>query len=199
MLSNEITELLAAWRSGDLHARERVSELVYARLKALAVQRFSRESAGHTLQPTALLHEVLLRLWGSAATPKDRQHLFALASLHMRSILLDHARARLAQKRGGAPIQVDLNLQILQPDDSPEAFDAVGMRHANAQAAVDFLALEQAIQQLEQQDPRTAQMLCLHYFGGLDQAEIDEQLALSLSSVERGLRFARAWLKQALS
>ena len=193
MNSNAITELLNLWRAGDVQAREQVSTLVYARLKALAVQRFTGESAGHTLQPTALLHEALLRLWGSAATPRDQQHLFALASMHMRSILLDHARAKLAQKRGGGALQIDL----APLDDIAAAANSVGP--SSAQPAVDFLALEQAIAQLEQQDPRTAQMLCLHYFGGLDQSNIAEQLALSLTSVERGLRFARAYLKQALS
>jgi RNA polymerase sigma factor (TIGR02999 family) len=191
MGSIEITELLNAWRAGDAVARERVSSLVYARLKALAVQRFARESSGHTLQPTALLHEALLRLWGSEVTPRDRQHLFALASMHMRSILLDHARARLAQKRGGDAVKVLVG--------SLDEVAAERSGHSGAQAAIDFLALEQAIVQLELDDPRTAQMLCLHYFGGLEQGEIAEQLALSLTTVERGLRFARAWLKQTLN
>ncbi len=126
-----------------------------------------------------------MRLWGADATPNDRQHLFALASMHMRSILFDHARARLAQKRGGSAFKVTLGVLAEGSADS-------------AQDAVDFMALEQAIQRLESEDSRTAKMLCLHYFGGLDQREIAEQMLLSLTTVERGLRFARAWLKDAL-
>ena len=153
-----------------------------------------RPSIGRPIQRDRTVNTLTCHdMASSAATPLDQQHLFALASMHMRSILLDHARAKLAQKRGGGALQIDL----APLDDIAAAANSVGP--SSAQPAVDFLALEQAIAQLEQQDPRTAQMLCLHYFGGLDQANIAEQLALSLTSVERGLRFARAYLKQALS
>jgi RNA polymerase sigma factor (TIGR02999 family) len=179
MTDASITELLDAWRSGDANARARVSALVYQRLHQIARQRC--EQLHGTLQPTALLHEALLRLWEGAMVPNDRQHLYALASTHMRAILVDQARRRLADKRGAGTLIVTLGAA------------------AGAMAEVNYLELEDALQRLEREDARTATMLVLSYFGGLDQAEIAANMALSLSTVERGLRFGRAWLKDALT
>lgn len=183
MADNAITGLIDAWRSGDVSARDRLSTLVYAQLHAMAEQRVGRDAANATLQPTALVHEALMHLWQTPERPKNRSHLFALAALQMRSILVDYARARAASKRGGDAVRVTLD---------PAAEHLVA-------AESDFLELEDALLALEREDAKSAEAMTLNYFGGLNQDEIAEVQAVSLSTVERSLRFGRAWLKRALS
>jgi RNA polymerase sigma factor (TIGR02999 family) len=178
-----ITQLLLAWNSGDLSARNKVSALVYDRLKDIAEQRFARERAGLTLQPTALLHEAFVRLWKSDVTPSNSRHFYALAAVHMRSILVDHARRKLADKRGGQQERCLLENVPLGDD----------------MASVEFLDLDNALVALEREDAAIAKMLELSYFGGLEQTDIAKVMQISLSTVERGLRFGRAWLKRALT
>jgi RNA polymerase sigma factor (TIGR02999 family) len=183
MAERAITGLIDAWRGGDVSARDRLSTLVYAQLHAMAEQRCGPGAASATLQPTALVHEALLHLWQAPDRPRNRAHLFALAALQMRSILVDYARARSASKRGGDALRVTL-------DPASEQMVA---------AETGFLELEDALLALEREDPRSAEAVTLNYFGGLNQEDIAEVQAVSLSTVERSLRFGRAWLKRALT
>lgn len=183
MADNAITGLIDAWRSGDVSARDRLSTLVYAQLHAMAEQRCGRDARSATLQPTALVHEALMHLWQTPDRPRNRAHLFALAALQMRSILVDYARARSASKRGGDALRV--------------TFDPAAEHLATAETG--FLELEDALTALEREDARSAEAMTLSYFGGLGQEEIADVQSVSLSTVERSLRFGRAWLKRALS
>jgi len=176
----ELTALLSAWRAGEAGARDRLSILIYDQLKGLAYSRFAREGSMQTLQPTALVHEALMRLWQAAEQPQNRAHLFALAALHMRSILIDYARAKGAERRGGNQPQLTL-----------ERFEELVPA-----ATSDFLELEEALCALEREEPRAAEAITLSYFGGLSQEEIAEYQGASLSTVERSLRFGKAWLRR---
>ena len=174
-----VTRLLQAWQAGDGHAMDQLSDLVYQQLRQIAQRRLTRERCGHTLQPTALVNEAYLRLLeGGQMHWQDRAHFFATASLHMRAILVDHARARLAQKRGGDPLQVTFQEGQVAAD---------GMHEA------DFLLLDEAMRELAGQDERSARMIELSYFSGLGREEIACVLGVSLPTVDRGLGFARAW------
>lgn len=183
MADNAITGLIDAWRGGDASARDQLSTLVYAQLHAMAEQRCGRDAGNATLQPTALVHEALMHLWQTPDRPKNRAHLFALAALQMRSILTDYARARSASKRGGDAVRVTFD---------PAAENLIAVE-------TDFLELEDALLALEREDAKSAEAVTMNYFGGLNQQEIAEVQAVSLSTVERSLRFGRAWLKRALA
>ncbi len=179
----DITVMLHAMREGDASAAEAVSAAVYGQLRELARRRLASEREDHTLQPTALVHEAYLRLLGSSTDWRNRLHFFATAALHMRSILVDHARARQASKRGGDLLRVTLSDAVLDP---------------STDAADGLLALDQALRQLEGADPRTARVIELTYFGGLTRDEIADLLDISTPTVDRALRFGRAWLKHAI-
>jgi RNA polymerase sigma factor (TIGR02999 family) len=183
--SGNITVLLKAWQGGDRAAFERLSASVYDELRSMARRRLASERGGHTLQPTALVHEAYMRLVDGDVDWRDRAHFFATAALHMRSVLVDHARARLADKRGGGALRVTLD---------ERSAGASG----DADADADFLALDEALRTLEREDPRTAKVIELTYFGGLKREEIAHVLEVSVPTVDRGLRFGRAWLKQSL-
>lgn len=179
-----VTRLLHAWQAGDGQAMDELSDLVYQQLRQIARRRLSRERDAHTLQPTALVNEAYVRLLeGGQMHWQDRAHFFATASLHMRAILVDHARARLAQKRGGDARQVTLEEGRIAGD---------GMHEA------DFLLLDEAMRELARHDPRSARMIELSYFSGLLREEIACVLGVSVPTVDRGLRFARAWLRSRL-
>lgn len=182
---SDITVLLKAWQGGDRAAFERLSASVYDELRSMARRRLASERGEHTLQPTALVHEAYLRLVEGDVDWRDRAHFFATAALHMRSVLVDHARARLADKRGGGALRVTLD---------ERSAGAAG----DADADADFLALDEALRTLESEDPRTARVIELTYFGGLKREEIAHVLEVSVPTVDRGLRFGRAWLKQSL-
>jgi RNA polymerase sigma factor (TIGR02999 family) len=178
-----LTGLLHAWQQGDGRAFSRLFEQVYAQLKSIAANRLRGGAPGVTLTPTELLHEAVLR---AAEVPKDfknRAHFFATMSLMIRATLVDHARARAAQKRGGDAVRVTLT----QGDAGEESMVA------------DILALDQALIRLEALDPRTSEVLHLTYFAGLDRQQIVDVLQLSLATVDRELRFARAWLSKELA
>lgn len=175
-----ITALLHAWRDGDAGALSQLTELVYAHLRTLARQRL-RGAEPSTLDPTALVHESFLRLCNAEVDWRDRAHFFALAALHMRNALIDHARARQADKRGGGALHVTL---------APDAATA---------ATPELLALDEALRRLESEDARTGKIIELTYFGGLNRDEIAHVLAVSVPTVDRGLRFGRAWLKRELA
>jgi len=178
-----ITDLLLRWRQGDDLALERLTPYVYDELRRIATALFNREPAGHTLQPTALVHEAFINLADANVTWEDRAHFFAMAARMMRRILLDHARARRAQKRGGGAPMVTFN------DSVP----------GTAGPDVALLDLDRVIEELAAQDPRKAELVELRQFGGLTLEEIGEVTGLSVSTVQRELRFAKAWLTRRLA
>ncbi len=181
---SDLTRLLREWHDGDGQVFSAVIEQAYSALKRIAARRVGERGGAVTLSPTELVHEAAL---GMMRAPKDfanRVHFYATMSLAMRSILVDHARARAADKRGGDEVRVSLS----RVDGSDEG----GL-------AVDLLALEQALAQLEAIDPRCGQIMQLTYFGGLQQEEIALVLNVSVPTVKRDLRFARSWLLKAIA
>jgi RNA polymerase sigma-70 factor (ECF subfamily) len=185
--AGEVTLLLRAWRDGDPEALERLIPLVYGELRGLADRRMAAEGAGHTLQATALVHEAYLRLAGGE-TPRwqDRAHFFAVASRLMRRLLVDHARARLAGKRGGgAP-----NLALAE---------GLAVAAAPAPSPEELLALDDALSALAEISPRLARVVELRFFGGLTLRETATELGVSTATVIGEARLARAWLFRRLS
>jgi RNA polymerase sigma-70 factor (ECF subfamily) len=181
----DVTSLLARWQAGEDGAHDRVAEVVYPELRRIAAAYLRRERSNHTLQPTALVHEAFLRLVDAGSLRFDcRQQFFALAAQLMRHILVDHARAALAQKRGGDAAKVSLEGLDL-PD--------------HQLAAGRFLELHDALDRLADHDPRKARIIELRYFGGLTLEEAAEVLGISRATAHREQRFAEAWLSEALS
>lgn len=156
--------------------------VVYPELRAIAQRQLSGESEGHTLQPTALVHEAYLRLVGAEIAWEDRKHFFAVAARAMRRVLVDHARARRRDKRGGDAVLVTLDDQLAIDDRS----------------GVDLVALDEALDRLAVQDERKARAIELHFFGGLTYEETARALDVSPATVDRDLRMAKAWLLQQL-
>lgn len=188
--ASAVTALLHTWRGSDSHALEQLTPLVYAELRKRAGYLFSGESAGHTLQPTALVNELYGRLVGVEVDWQDRAHFYALCSRIMRNILVDHAKARRAEKRGGNRVVVSL-------DDIGVAVDA-GDRHDRQTETEDLLSLDEALQRLAAHDQRKAELLEMQVFGGLSFREMGFLTGLSTTTLDRDLRFARAWLKSQL-
>lgn len=183
----EITALLARLRDGDQTAAERLFPLVYDQLRHLARHYLQQESLQHTLQPTALVHELYLRLFNPLGdsepiTWHDRQHFFAVAARQMRRLLVDHARAKHAAKRAGDWQRVELTADAAH----------------TAPLSIDLLALDQTLARLEADHPRAAKVVELRYFGGLTEAEAAEALGIGLTTLKRDWEFARAWLYQQL-
>lgn len=179
--SPALTDLLHAWSEGEGAAFHRVVDLAYDQLKQIAVQRLRSRQQAVTLTPTELLHDALLRVVDAPRDWKNRAHFFASMSLFIRATLVDHARARGAAKRGDGPA-VSLSLV-----DSGEP-----------SMAAELLAFDQALHRLADLDPRGAEVLHLTYFAGLDREQIAGVLGVSLSSIDRDLRFTRAWLREEL-
>jgi RNA polymerase sigma factor (TIGR02999 family) len=181
--STEITKLLQAWSGGDAAALDRLAEQVYSELRAMARRYMKNERPDHTLQTTALVHEVYLRLVGEAKVEwRERAQFFAMAAKMMRRILVDAARARKSQKRGGMAVRVN--------------FDETALVSASGQP---ILALDEALTSFSQVAPRQAQVVELRYFGGLTEEEIVEALNISPRTVRRDWDFARAWLLRELN
>jgi RNA polymerase sigma factor (TIGR02999 family) len=180
-----VTILLRNWRQGDQAALNQVVEIVDRELHRLAAGYLRRERPGHTLQPTALVNEAFVRLVGQAGHQDfdSRSHFVAIAAHHMRQILVDYARRRLASKRGGGATVVSL-------DDAQAASDP---------RSVDLLALDDALEKLAAVDPRKARAMELKFFGGLQMAEIADVLGISIKTVEKDVRLGAAWLRSALS
>jgi RNA polymerase sigma factor (TIGR02999 family) len=175
----DVTHLLQQWSDGDRQALDRLVPLLYGHLRSLAHQRLRREEANPSLNTTGLVHEAYLRLVDlRRARFRDRAHFLAMASRIMRRLLVDHARARRAAKRGGGAATVELTeaLWISEP-----RVDAI-------------TGLDEALWRLEAIDPRQSEILEQRYFGGLSLEETAEAVGLSLATVKRELRFARAWL-----
>jgi RNA polymerase sigma factor (TIGR02999 family) len=180
---SDVTRLLQQWSDGDRQAVDRLVPLLYEHLRQLAHQRLRHEDASPTLNTTALVHEAYLKLVDlRRARFRDRAHFLAMASRIMRRLLVDHARARRAAKRGGGAAAVQLA-------------EALWISEPQAEAITE---LDEALQRLEALDPRQSQILEQRYFGGLSLEETAEAVGLSLATVKRELRFARAWLASEL-
>jgi RNA polymerase sigma-70 factor, ECF subfamily len=183
--ARDVTQLLVAWSRGDKAAFEHLAPLVEAELRHLARAFLGRESAGHTLQPTALINEAYLRLveWRSVEW-QDRAHFFAVAAKMMRRILVSHAINRGRQKRGGRAVVVPL--------DEAQAVSGTGR-------SADIVALDGALMKLAKFDERKSRLVELRFFGGLSEAEAAQVLNSSLRTVQREWSLARAWLFRELS
>ncbi len=177
--SHDVTRLLAEAGQGRKEAWEKLAPRVYEELRGLAESAMRRERAGHTLQPTALVHEAFLKLAGQDhANWENRKHFYGAAAEVMRRVLVNHALARKAAKRGGG-------LQPQPLDELSVAFEG---------ESADLLALDEALQRLSSMDGQQAKIVELRFFGGLTFPEVADALGVSLSTVERGWRVARAWL-----
>jgi len=188
--SADITGLLKAWGHGDESALEQLMPLVYAQLRAQARRYLRHEPAEATLQSTALVHELYLRLTRSHEIDwHDRAHFFALSAQIMRHILVDAARARTAFKRGGAERRVE-HSSPLDLDQMPTAQSDTGLM---------LCALDAALESLAQLDPRRAKVIELRFFGGLSVEETADLLQVSPQTVMRDWRLARIWLARELS
>jgi RNA polymerase sigma factor (TIGR02999 family) len=169
------TELLRDWRAGHPDALGRLTPLVYEELRRLARKYMRAERGNHTLQATAVVHEAFLRLVESEVSLQDQAHFFALASRLMRHVLVDHAKSRARIKRS-------VPSQEFSPEFAPPA------------ANIDVIHLDDALERLAELEPRLAQVVELHYFGGLTHGQIATAVAASTTTVQRDIRLARAWL-----
>lgn len=186
---NEITLLLDAWSAGDPSALEQLVPLVMADLRKIARAYLARERPGHTLQPTALINEVYLRIAGREVHWESRTQFLAGMAEIMRRILVDHARRRNSLKKGSGVV----NLSLDELRDIP-----IPMDNAISELEVDLVALDDALKGLAEVDARQARIVELRYFGGLTIEETAESLAISPTSVKREWRTARLWLLREL-
>jgi RNA polymerase sigma factor (TIGR02999 family) len=184
--ANQITTLLVEWRRGNRDAGDALIALVYPRLKRLAAGCLRRQRPDAMLQPTALVHELYMSLFGTEPiTLNDRTHFFAVAAQQLRRILLDHTRAARAQKRGGGQLRVTL----------PDLLEAPGADRC----IDDLIVLDEALTELANVDPRAAQVVEHRFFGGLNEKESAELLSISVATVKRDWDFAKAWLSRRLA
>jgi RNA polymerase sigma factor (TIGR02999 family) len=178
-----VTQWLLDWGRNDKRGLDQMLPVLYQELHRLATHYLSREATGHTLQPTALVHEAYLRLVDQRRVDwRNRAQFLGLAASMMRRILVNHARDRVARKRGGGAQQVSLSL-VESPSGRPD---------------VELIALEDALQRLAARDERKSRVVELKFFGGLTTEEIAEVLQVSGATVEREWAFARAWLYEAI-
>jgi RNA polymerase sigma factor (TIGR02999 family) len=181
----DVTGLLREWREGNADALDRLIPLVYAELRKLARAHLRREGPGHSLQATALVHEVFLRLTNVERMKiDDRAHFMAVAARLMRQILVDHARRKRAGKRGGAAV---VSLEVVSPQ-------AARLNPAS----IDMLALDEALDELASFDARQCRVVELRFFAGLTGEETAQVLDTSAATVERDWAMAKAWLFQRL-
>jgi RNA polymerase sigma factor (TIGR02999 family) len=180
-----LTTLLHSWGQGSGTAFGTLIDQVYDQLRAIAARRLSRSGGFATLSPTELIHEALLGVMDSPREFENRVHFFATMSLAVRSLLVDHARARSAGKRGGGLIRVTLNAELGELGDDGRI--------------VALLAIDEALAQLERLDARCGRVLHLTCFAGLTREEIANLLGISVPTVDRELRFGRSWLNKVLT
>ncbi|KPJ93072.1 MAG: RNA polymerase subunit sigma-24 [Gammaproteobacteria bacterium SG8_15] len=178
-----VTQLLKDWRSGNEKALSELMPMVHDTLRNLAGKYMQSENAGHTLQATALVNEAYLKLVDSEVTWQNRAHFLAIAAKSMRNILIDHARSKGRQKRGGNDVLVTLHEANV----------------AGNNATPDLLDIEEVLNQLAALDPRKSEIVELSFFGGMTYDEIAEALNISAATVDRELRFSKAWLQRALN
>ena len=177
--THEVALLLAEWAKGNQRALDDLTPLVYRELRQLAASYLRKERQGHTLQPTALVHEAYVRLVDQTnPTWQSRSHFFAVAARLMRQILVDHARKKHAGKRAGFKVSLD---------------EAVSFQQERSR---DLIALDSGLEALEKIDPRKCKAVELRYFGGLSMDEIAQTLDVSAITVRRDLRMAEAWLRR---
>jgi RNA polymerase sigma factor (TIGR02999 family) len=177
--THEVTLLLAEWANGNQRALDDLTPLVYRELRQLAASYLRKERQGHTLQPTALVHEAYVRLVDQTnPTWQSRSHFFGVAARLMRQILVDHARRKQAGKRAGIKVPLD---------------EAVSSQQERSR---DLIALDSGLTALAKLDPRKCKAVELRYFGGLSMDEIAQTLDVSTITVRRDLRMAEAWLHQ---
>jgi RNA polymerase sigma factor (TIGR02999 family) len=182
--SNQVTGLLVRWREGDREALEELMPLVYDELRRLARHYLRQERSDHTLQSTALVHEAYLRLAGQNPPQwQNRAHFFGIAAHIMRQILVEHARARAAAKRGGGACTLTLEAAVAFPN----------------QTDVDVLALDRALNELSEMDAQQGRIVELRFFGGLTIEDTSEVLGISPATVKRDWVSARAWLYRAMT
>ncbi|HEY9052393.1 MAG TPA: sigma-70 family RNA polymerase sigma factor [Gammaproteobacteria bacterium] len=180
---NQITQMLNSWRAGDNQALKRLIPLVHDNLHQLANKYMRNESPGHTLQATALVNEAFLKLCDNSISWQSRAHFIAIAARAMRQILVDHAKSKHRQKRGGHDVQVTLHEALIADD----------------QSELDMLDMEEALNNLAKVDERKAKIIEMNIFGGMTYEEIGVVLDISPATVDRELRFSKAWLQRALS
>jgi RNA polymerase sigma factor (TIGR02999 family) len=181
--ADNITQLLVELRAGNADAMARLLPIVYRELRRLAAHYMRQERPGHTLQPTALVHEAYLRLVGQADRNwQNRAHFFAVAAQTMRTVLVDHARANLTRKRGGKQVHVELNNSLNLAAPKPQA----------------TLVLDETLRRLEQIDPRASRVVELRWFVGLSVEEAAHVMGISEKTVRRDWNFAKAWLQTEL-
>jgi RNA polymerase sigma factor (TIGR02999 family) len=181
--SPPVTVLLQAWARGDRAALQQLTPMIYAELRRLAGGHLKRERQGHTFSPTDLVAEAFLRLaGGDHPAYEHRLQFFAVAARHMRRILVDHARRRIADKRDAGEVHVTLDVALI-PDDRPEA----------------LVALDDALDALAAADERKAKVVELRYFGGMELKEIASTLGVHENTVARDLRLAEAWLHREMT
>jgi len=174
-----VTQFLHNWNRADADSAGKVIAAVYAELRVMSSRLLNGERPGHTLQPTALVHELFLRMSGAQPPSwRDRAHFFALAATTLRRILIDRARANRATRRGGGEQKVPLESSDLGVTCSYD----------------DLLSVDEALTTLEQAEPRAARVCELRFFAGLEEKEIAEQLGVAEITVKRDWKFARAWL-----
>jgi len=180
----DLTLILGRARAGDEQARDELIALVYDELRQVASRLMRRERLDHTLPPTAVVHEAVIRLLGEAIFDKapDRSYLFAAAARAMREVLVDHARRRAADRRGGGRHRVPLDLVV-------DYFESQNL---------DIIAVHEALDRLSELNERQGQVMTLRYFGGLTVPEVSVALGVSVVTVERDWRLARAWLRAQL-
>jgi RNA polymerase sigma factor (TIGR02999 family) len=184
-LSLDVTQLLQEWSHGDSSALGRLMPLVFDDLRTIAARMFRRESDHHTLQPTALVNEVYLRLMDQRKIQwANREQFFGVAAMMMRRILVDYAKGRNAAKRGSGAVKLPLD-------------EALGV--AMAQDNVDMVALDQALSRLAEIDPRQSRIIELHYLVGLQYEQIAEVMGISVTTAKREWRTARLWLFRELT
>ena len=176
-----VTTLLRQWRSGDADALDQLTPLIYDDLRRIAARHLRSERPGHTLQATALVNEAFAQLVEADVQINDRPHFLAIAARMMRHILTDYGRARRSQKRGGG-----VSPLTLQED------------RVAGSLPMDIVDLDEALQELANVDERKADVLVLHYFGGMTYLETAEALGISEATVDRDLRLAKAWLAHEL-
>jgi RNA polymerase sigma factor (TIGR02999 family) len=180
---SEITQVLEAIGRGEGHASEELLPLVYAELRRHASVRMASEAPGHTLQPTALVHEAWLRMFGDGKRVwQNRAHFFGAASEAMRRVLIENARRKSRLKRGGNQVRLDieqLELAATTPDEK-------------------VLLIDDALKRLEEQDPEKARVVMLKFFGGLTSQEAAETMGVTERTIERHWAYAKAWLFQSI-
>ncbi len=181
--SHHITQMLQSWRQGDIQALNQLMPLVHDKLHSLARGYMQGQNAGHTLQATALINEAFLKLCDNSMSWQNRSHFIAIAARAMRQILVDHARSKQRLKRGGDQLNVTLHETRVGKHDTQSG----------------LLDLENALERLSQMDERKARIVELNIFGGMTYDEIAEATGISAATVDRELRFSRAWLQKELT